>query len=167
MSDKLGEITNCYTMWFKRRSKHDAARVWRALTDPDEVAAWMEAPARIDLRPGGDWFIDFPAVEAGDGPMDGILFKIEEERVLAYVWGISVVQWTIEPEEDGCTYVFIHNGCADRGELEAGLAAGWHGFLDQFDAHLDGRTWSKEQAKADWERLHAPYDDQLNAVLVR
>jgi uncharacterized protein YndB with AHSA1/START domain len=173
MKDDLGDITNCYTITFTRRSKHSAARLWRALTDPDEVAQWSEAPADVDLRVGGTYTL-FAGNESHE---ECVIVRVEPERVLAYVWGMgrpgawgnhaSVVQWTIEDEGDGCTYTFVHNGCADRGEGEAGLAAGWHGFLDQIDKHLDGETWSKEQAVADWERLHAPYDERLNAVLAR
>lgn len=173
MTEDLGEITNCYTIIFKRHSKHAPDRLWRALTEADEVAQWMEAPARIDLRVGGNYTV-FAGTENAE---DCVIVRVEPERVLTFVWGMgrpdawgnrtSVVEWTIEEEDDGCSYTFVHNGCADRGEGEAGLPAGWHGFLDQLDKHLDGEAWSKDEAAADWKRLHAPYDERLRAVLVR
>jgi uncharacterized protein YndB with AHSA1/START domain len=174
MNEELGEITKCYTMTFRRRSKHSPERFWRALTQPDEVAKWMEAPAKIDLRVGGDWFIDFAAasdasyserIEGTEDPLDGIIVRVEPERVLAFVWGWSVVEWTIEPADDGCTYIFVHNGCADRGEGEEGLAAGWHGFLDQLDGHLDGLPVAKDEGEAMWKRRHDPYLEKLEAAI--
>jgi uncharacterized protein YndB with AHSA1/START domain len=173
MTDELGEITSCYTITFRRSSKHSAARLWRALTSADEVAAWMEAPAKIDLRVGGT----FTVFAEGKHVEECVIVQLEPERVLAYVWGMnrpeawgnrmSVVRWVIEEGEGGCTYTFVHNGCADRGDGEEGLAAGWHGFLDQLDAHLDGETWTKDEAEARWHALHVPYKERLERAIVR
>jgi uncharacterized protein YndB with AHSA1/START domain len=162
----LGEITTCYRMRFERRSKHSAARLWKALTEPDELRVWMEGPAEVDLRPGGTWKIDFDASPDGDY-LDGIIIAVEPEKRLTYAWGLSVCEWTIEDGSDGCTYTFVQNGLADRGEGEEGLAAGWHGFFDQLDMHLDGVAFTREQQAAAWQAMHAPYLERLNAALVK
>jgi uncharacterized protein YndB with AHSA1/START domain len=173
MTDELGDVTKSYTITFHRRSKHSAARVWRALTDPDEVERWTEAPAKVDLRVGGSYVLFAEA----DEPEACVIVQIEPEHVLTYVWGLSnppawgrrasVVQWTIDGDEDGdgCTLTFVHNGCADRGDGEEGLAAGWHGFLDQLDGHLDGTTISADEGKEIWERRHEPYLERLTAAI--
>lgn len=162
MNNDLGEITACYKMTFVRRSKHSAIRLWAAITNEDEVSKWMEAPSRIDLRVGGSWFIDF-----GRSTLDGVIIRVEPERVLAYAWGRSVVEWTIEDSNEGCTYTFVHQGCEDRGEGEEGLPAGWHNGLDQIDLHLDGQYMSKEELAADWERLKPLYRERLETALIR
>ena len=109
--------------------------------------------------------IDFS--RTNDGVLDGVIVRVELQRLLAYVWGLSVVEWSIEDAPaGGCKYRFVHNGLADRGEGEEGLAAGWHEFLDRLDLHLDGRHISVDQQKATWERLKGPYLERLNAVLV-
>lgn len=164
MSEHLGEVTACYRVKFVRTSKHSAARLWRALTVEEEVGVWMEHPAHVDLRVGGTWKIDFD-VES-DNYLDGIIIGVEPECRLTYAWGLSVCEWTIEDGDDGCTYTFVQNGLTDRGEGEEGLAAGWHGFFDQLDMHLDGVTFTREQQAADWERLKGPYLERLNAALV-
>ena len=171
MTDQLGEIETCYTITFKRRSKHPAARLWRALTEPEEAAQWLEGSVSIDLRVGGSYTL-FAETEK---PEACVIVRIHSERSLTYVWGmsrpaawgdrLSVVDWQIEPDGDGCTYTFVHNGCADRGEGEEGLAAGWHGFLDQFDAHLDGVCISADEGKEAWERRHTPYLERLTAAV--
>ncbi|MEX2395026.1 MAG: SRPBCC domain-containing protein [Actinomycetota bacterium] len=164
-TDVLGEITACYRLHYERRSKHSAARLWRALTEPDEVGVWMEHPAHIDLRVGGTWKIDFDVAE--DNYLAGIIIGVEHERRLAYAWGLSVCEWTITERDDGCVYTFVQNGLSDRGEGEEGLAAGWHGFFDQLDMHLDGVAFTREEQEADWKRMHAPYLEKLNAVFVK
>jgi uncharacterized protein YndB with AHSA1/START domain len=158
----IGEITLCYTVRFRRRSRHSAARLWRAITEPEEVSRWMGGPARVDLRPGGDWYIDFSATN--QGALDGIIIGFERERRLTYAWGWSVVEWLITPEAEGCSYTFVHNGLADRGEDEEGLPAGWHSFVDVLDAYLDGQTVSREDEQANWLRLKPAYREQLDRL---
>ena len=165
MTNDIGEIFKCYSVIFKRHSKHDAARMWRAITEPDEIASWMGAPAKVDLRVGGDYFVDFHG--NGEDGLDGIIVRCEEEKKLAYVWGWSYCEWVIEDGEDGCSYTFVQNGLADRGldADEEGLAAGWHGFFDQLDWHLDGKRWTKEEGEAVWHARKPAYRAQLDSVI--
>ena len=51
MNDEIGDITPCYTITLHRKSKHPAKRLWAAITDPAEIARWMDYPAQVDLRP--------------------------------------------------------------------------------------------------------------------
>lgn len=162
MSSDLGEITKCYTVTFKRSSKHPAERLWSAITEPDEIAKWMGSPARVDLRVGGDYVVDFEGED--EGSLDGIIVRVETRSRLAYVWGWSYVEWNIEDGPAGCSYTFVQNGLADRGEDEEGLAAGWHSFFDQLDDHLDGIYISKEEEKQRWEGLKPSYREQLDAI---
>jgi uncharacterized protein YndB with AHSA1/START domain len=111
MSD-LGEITPCWTITFRRESRHPPPRLWQAITDPDEVSKWMGYPARIDLRPGGDYHLDFSKPHQGDdaGELDGVIVRVQKERTLALVWGRSVLEWAIEPHGAGSRYSFRHHG---------------------------------------------------------
>lgn len=173
MTDDLGEITDCYTITFKRRSKHPAARLWRALTEPDEASKWLDGAVEIDLRVGGTYTL-FAETEH---PEECVIVRIEPERVLTFVWGLnrpnawgnrlSVVDWVIEDGDSGCTYSFVHNGCADRGEGEEGLAAGWHGFIDQLEMHLDAVQPIETDQRRLWKLRHAPYKRRLDEALAR
>jgi uncharacterized protein YndB with AHSA1/START domain len=150
---------------FKRRSRHSPARLWRAITDAAELAAWMEVPgaARVDLRAGGEYWVPFKA--DGSDALDGVVVKVEAERVLRYAWGRSVVEWEIEAEGDGCVYTFLQQGLAYRNiPDEPGLPAGWHGWLDMFDAYLDGASIPKEKQDADWTALQPAYRERLDAI---
>lgn len=165
MKEDIGEVTKCYTVKFRRKSKHSAARLWRAITDPEEVGAWMGAPTKIDLRVGGDYLVDFHG--NGEDGLDGIIARVEPERRLGYLWGWSYAEFEIEDGEDGCSYVFLQNGLADRGvdADEEGLAAGWHEFFDRLDDHLDGVSRTKEAHTARWHALKPAYREQLDAVI--
>lgn len=59
----------------------DRERVWRALTDPDERAAWFGGDGVLDLRPGGSgWFVL-------DGSVRRVLVhRVEPGRRLAFRW---------------------------------------------------------------------------------
>jgi uncharacterized protein YndB with AHSA1/START domain len=147
-----------------RRSKHSAARLWRAITSPDEVSKWMGFPARIDLRPGGEYVLDFDSLTPGDR-LDGTIIKVEAERLLRYAVGTTVVDWAIEPDGEGCRHTFSQAGLPPR-EGEEGLVAGWHDGLDSLDEYLDGEArtaWA--QSRERWSNLKVLYRPVLVQVL--
>jgi uncharacterized protein YndB with AHSA1/START domain len=163
MKEDLGTITRCYTIRFERTSKHSQERMWRAITDPDEVSRWMDYPATIDLRRGGDYLIDFTSTD--DDVLDGVITLVEPGRVLRYAWGTSMVEWTIVSDGDGCAYTFVQTGLAHRQiEDEEGLAAGWHEFLDRLEGHLEGTYIERDEQKANWNALKPAYKKMLDAV---
>ena len=163
MIDGMGEITRCYTVTFRRRSRHSPERLWRAITDPDEIAAWMGAPARTEIRVGGEYYVDFQG--DGEDALDGIIVRVEPERRLGYVWGRSYVEWEIESAAGGTYYRFLQNGLSDRGEDEEGLPAGWHGFFDRLDDHLEGVARTDAEHTARWQALKPLYRDQIDKVI--
>ena len=162
-SENIGTITTCYTVRFERTSKHSAARLWKAITDSDELAAWMGAPAKVDLAVGGTYFVDFHG-DGNDG-LDGIVVRYEPERKLGYVWGWSYAEWELHEDGGGCRYTFVQNGLADRGEDEEGLPAGWHEFFDRLDDHLEGIHRTEEEHARRWHELKPPYRAQLDAII--
>ncbi len=154
MSD-LGTFTHCYTIRYDRTSKHSPERLWRAITDSDEVTSWMQYPARIDLRVGGDYFVDFSTTNSGS--LDGVIVAVEPARLLRYAWGTSIVEWTIEAAADGCKHSFLQSGLADRGPGEEGLAAGWHAWFDDLDTYLDGEPPAPLTDRRPWIALGERY----------
>ena len=59
---------------FERWFEAPRERVWRALTDPDELAGWL-APAEIDMRVGGSVVLRFE-----DGDERGTITELREPR---------------------------------------------------------------------------------------
>lgn len=162
MSD-LGTITRCYSVRYDRTSNHSAERLRRAITDPAEVTGWMQYPARIDLRVGGEYFVDFAKTDGG--MLDGIIVAIEPARLLRYAWGTSIVEWTMQPTGSGCAHSFLQSGLADRGPGEEGLVAGWHAWWDDLDLYLDGKPLPALSERDAWRALGERYRPLLAEVL--
>src|SRR5262245_44260911 len=190
----LGTVETTYTVTFTRRTKHSPGRVWRAITEPTEIEAWMDFPvASADMRQGGHLCIDFsrtvsgrPSADAAEAAgLDAIVVYSEPDRALGLAWGPrplpggtgperaiaglrhtrwEVIEWTIEPAEDGSCYTLAHHGLAARTMEREGIAWGWHGFLDQLDAHLDGAFSAGRFTGMTEEAQRARYDHELKAV---
>ena len=165
MNHELGEIKACYGVWFRRKSQHSPSRVWRAITDSAEVSRWMSYPARIDVRPGGAYHIDFS--RTGEGSLDGVISHVEPGRRLLYVWGTSTVEWVLEEDGNGTSFLFAHHGQYPRPiPDEEGLAAGWHAWLEDLERFLDTGSPSPEPEGASrWRALGKLYRPRLEAVL--
>ena len=57
------------TLRFERRFKHPVEKVWKAITDPAELAYWFPMEVEGDLVPGGK--LRFPMDEEAPGGVHG------------------------------------------------------------------------------------------------
>ncbi len=132
---ELGEVIPCWTLVIRRRSKHPPKRLWRAITEIDEVCAWMGVSAgNIDLKVGGEYRLDL-GTDGPPGGLPGVIVRVDAEKVLAYVWNYSVIEWRIEPDGEGSRYSFADHG---NETLDgSGILAGWHGWVDSLAEYLD------------------------------
>jgi uncharacterized protein YndB with AHSA1/START domain len=152
----LGEVSETAegaTVVFERRP---CSVVWRALTEPAQLAAWLD-DATVDLRVGGTLAIRFR-----DGTMNGVITELEDERVLAYSWhedrhDRSHVRWELADSDGGTLVRMTHSRL--RHESAAGFAAGWHHHLELLSALLDEAPvpWDAKR----FEALHALYSGRL------
>ncbi|MFJ8913511.1 SRPBCC family protein [Amycolatopsis sp. NPDC102389] len=132
----------------ERRLAHRPERVWRAITEPSELAKWFPAAVTVDLRPGGT--IEF-TFEGEETPTVGEVLEADEPRVFAFSWNDDVLRWEITPEGDGSRLLFTHT--FGRGEpaiarIAAGrTAAGWDSCLVALAALLDGED---HEPPRDW-----------------
>ena len=99
---------------FERRLAHPVEEVWRAITEPEGLAAW------------------YP----GDPPADEDVITREPPRRLAFSWGDDELRFELEPQGDACLLTFTHL-LAER-DAAARNAAGWQVCLDRLAAHLAG-----------------------------
>jgi len=90
-----------------REIQLDAApdEVWRALTDPEQLAGWLGTGAEIEERPGGAL-----AIDTEDGPREGWVEEIEQGRRLSLWWSAgdddaSRVQFDLEQTLGGTRLV--------------------------------------------------------------
>lgn len=125
-------------------------RVWIAISDADEISAWMKFSTQIDLRLGGTIHIDF----SGEGSLDGMVCELERPKLLTYTWGDSLVKWVLEEAPAGTRLHLSHIGV--RPDLLTGMGAGWHAFLDQLGDHLLGAAHPSH-----YRELKTLYDKEL------
>ena len=139
---------------FERRLGHPVEAVWAALTDPDELAAWL-GPGTLEPREGGRVSI---RTGPGDRParqrmISGRVLAWDPPRVLEHEWiqpglDISVVRYELEADAGGTILRLTHRRSVAPGAT--GGRAGWHAYLDRLAARLDRLpvpAWSERRAE--------------------
>ena len=159
MDGTVTQVGDAYELRFERRLPHEIARVWAALTEPDEVARWLAQPSRA-LTSTGDYEFRF------DNSADtarGEITRIEAPTLLEYTWTSrdaaqgSALRWQLSADGDSCLLVLTHVLPApDRAPT---LAAGWHAHLDALDTALSGGSGQWPDGK--WQRLRDEYAAQF------
>jgi uncharacterized protein YndB with AHSA1/START domain len=134
---------------FERRLRHSPAKVWRAVTEPAEMAHWFPAAVEAELRPGAPMRFTFPEEAVVDGTWDGEVLEVDPQKVYMFRWNADVLRIELIPDGDGCLLVLTHTlGGGSAGRLGAGrTAAGWDQCLDVLGARLDGTT---VEPRTDW-----------------
>jgi uncharacterized protein YndB with AHSA1/START domain len=138
---------------FERRLRHSPAKVWRAVSEPDEMAHWFPATVEAELRPGAPMRFIFPEEAVVDGSWDGEVLEVDPPKVYMFRWNQDVLRFELIPDGDGCRLVFTQTiGGGPVGRLSAGRnAAGWDSCLNALAARLDGEE-------------PEPFDDWLGAM---
>jgi uncharacterized protein YndB with AHSA1/START domain len=125
---------------------HPVERVWRAITDPTELASWFGDSARLDLRPGGDGMFTW-----SDDMSAAVVEVVEPPRRFAFWWtaGIgdtvtpenrTLVDFTLDAVDGGTRLRLVESGfaaLANGAEQRDGNVEGWTIELGDLAAHLD------------------------------
>ena len=135
-----------------RRFKAPRESVFRAFTQPSELAQWFGPEGvnvenvRIDLRPGGSYSLDFHEKDGEVHPLSGVYREINppELLVMTWTWGHGAMAGvetlvTIElAEADGETELtLIHEGLPSQ-EFHDLHSQGWASTFNCLD-QLIGR----------------------------
>lgn len=136
----MGRVVDGDTIIFEREVAHEPERVWRAISDESELRAWMRYP--VSFSPVAGTKVRF----FGEGQIEGVVFIADEPRTLAFSFENAgddekiaaewTVRWDLEATATGCRITFQHRRLG--GAHLWGLGEGWHGFLDQLIAYLEG-----------------------------
>jgi hypothetical protein len=123
------------TLRLQRRYAHPPERVWRAITDPDELAHW------------------FPQSE----PLH--VLERDEPRLLRGTWYGDELRFDLRADGDGCVLSFSHT-FAER-EKAARDAAGWDSCFVRFAALLDGAPIGDAESLRSWPETHERYAERF------
>jgi uncharacterized protein YndB with AHSA1/START domain len=117
------------TVVVEREFPYPPEKLWRALTQPHLIEAWLmknDFLARTGHRFkfSADW-----------GAVDCEVTEVDPQRTLAYTWAAygleSVVTWTLEPTGKGTNLRMEQSGFrADQEQAYQGAKYGWQNFFN-------------------------------------
>lgn len=124
------------------------ARVWRAISDPAELAGWFGQRCELEVRPGGRGWFEWD----GDGRFDAVVEAVEEGRRLAWRWaqdaGASVetgpstlVELTLEPRPNGGTRLHLRESGFRRPDHRTENSGGWLDELADLAGFVAEHRW--------------------------
>ncbi len=143
---------------FERRLAHPVARVWAALTRPEELIAWWGV-ADVELIPGGRFDVRWLNTddEGNTAEMHATISALEHERLLELDGDLhGVLRWELRPDGDGSVLSFTSTLELPE-EYSTMVPAGWHFHLDALADALDGRSTDLVEIP-NWEPIHAAYE---------
>jgi uncharacterized protein YndB with AHSA1/START domain len=150
------------TLVFIRHLRHPPAKVWAALTNPDQLRHWAPFDPDRDLATSGPAtlrMIDGQTVESF--PAD--VRRAVAPSLLEYTWGDDMLRWELAPDGTGTRLTLSHT--VESPDWVPRTAAGWHLCLAVAERLLDGkaigRIVGRDAKKYGWEKLHDAYAARL------
>jgi uncharacterized protein YndB with AHSA1/START domain len=134
-----------------------ADRVFKALTDPAELARWFRNPEcpvkqwEMDARPGGRYGY---ATEKGTVVVNGVsefechgeILEIDPPRLLVYSWIANwhedkslstIVRWELTPDAAGTHVKVTHSGLAAEDAARKDYSGGWPGVMEMLKKFVE------------------------------
>lgn len=148
--DRMGRITvkdNIARIEFERHLEHTRVRVWRAITDQEQLSKWYLCSVEISGGPGGKidlWF--------GKTHVYGTIKKWEPPAIFEHEWNIdphaglpdgerSIVRWELIEDGKGTIIRLSHSNLTKETALgfseELDPATSNHIILDRLQAFLN------------------------------
>ncbi len=151
-----------WTLVLVRELRHPPEMVWRALTEPAQLAEWAPFEANRDLAVAGPVRLSMVRTPKPQ-VFESCVKRAEAPRLLEYSWGENELRWELEPMgSSGTRLTLWHN--IDRRFISWG-AAGWHICFDVLERLLAGepigRIVGGDAMKFGWQRLNAEYAKQF------
>lgn len=159
MTDTLRTENGRSVLRLERRFPHKLEKVWRALTDPQQLGQWYPAiPVEMEPRLGGAIRFDYgqgtpttAVITALDGPQ---LFAFTEQALMQTEReSQSLLRFETHPEAGGCLLVFRQT-FSDR-PAAAIYAAGWQACFDALAQLLNGEPIRREPVSPDRVKAYA------------
>ena len=141
---------------FERTFPHPVERVWRAVTEPEELVRWFPSAVQLEPRVGGT--VSF----SGDPYMEGSTGRVlayEPLSRLAFTWGDDELHLALEPADGGCRLTLV-NVLSDRSTASRN-AGGWYVCLAELVKVLDGvpSRGPHSEDTVPWEPIYQAHVD--------
>ena len=118
-------------------------RVWRAITEADEISAWFPESIRWKAQVDGTGWFGWER----HGRFAVRVEAFEPPRFMAWRWAreadkpldetdTTLVEWTLTPRGDGGTTLYLRETGFKREEYRQGNNTGWDHELGELIVHL-------------------------------
>ena len=153
---RLEQVGDRWQLRFVRSLPHPPEKVWRALTEPEDLKAWFPTAIIGARSPGAPLKFEFPNNEGP--PFDGEMLVYEPPKRLEFRWGPDTLRFELEPDGDGCSLTLV-DVLEELGKA-ARDGAGWHVCLEGLQHHLDGDGDARQQMER-WDEVHPGYVERF------
>ena len=137
-----------------RRIKASPAKIWAAITQPEQMRQWWGPDAGptlsvdADVRPGGRFSIKFRLLNGDEHNPTGIYREMIPEKKLVFTWELpdlpereTLVTFLLEPFDGGTELTLIHEHLPDE-DARRSHEQGWSGLLDKLPLFLGDSAWA-------------------------
>lgn len=157
-TDRLGTVLrdgDQVGLRYVRRLAHRPDKVWRALTESDQLRHWFPSDMVGERRAGAELTLPFwPDHVAAYGIEEtvapGRIHVWDPPRVFEWSWATDRLRWELEDAADGTVLTLTvwigepeahgtGGGSPDEATGTASAATGYHVCLDHLELLLDGR----------------------------
>ena len=160
-SDEFGTLErrgDVSVVRYERHLAHPQERVWRAITEDADLAAWFPTTIEGPRRHGAPLHFSFRLGEAE--PFGGEMLAFVPPALMELRWADDVLRFELRPDQGegrtGCilalTVTVTEFGKAARD------AAGWHVCLERLVASSDGTAPPGPER---WRELHRTYVERF------
>jgi uncharacterized protein YndB with AHSA1/START domain len=165
----LGEVLRRGDQWglrYERILQHPPERVWKALTESNDLRHWMPCDIVGERRAGAEielvFWPDHVERYGIEEPVTyGTILTWDPHRVFEWTWDTDLLRWELEPVEGG-TRLTLTTWLGKDVDVAKDAAAGYHVCLDQLIELLDsGSTGPLVDADVErWEQEYAEAVDR-------
>jgi uncharacterized protein YndB with AHSA1/START domain len=141
---------------FTRQLAHPQSKVWRAITEPEHLAAWF--PTTIDGERAAGAQLRFTFPHARGPAIEGEMLAYKPESLMEFRWGPDTIRIELQPVGEG-TELTLLDTLEERGKA-ARDAAGWHACLAALAAELAGDPAARSEMDI-WSDVHPHYVDSF------
>jgi uncharacterized protein YndB with AHSA1/START domain len=135
----MNEIKQSYTI------NAPADRVFRALTDADEITRWFASSAKSDAKTGGRFAYDYVFADTSrNHSVEGEYRDLTPGETVAYSWPAghakhpTEVVYTLTPKGGATELTLVHSGWkADALDSMKEHEMGWGFFLSNLKSYLE------------------------------
>jgi uncharacterized protein YndB with AHSA1/START domain len=144
------------TLRFTRYLAHSPAKVWRALTEHEHLAAWF--PSTIDGERAVGAKLSFAFPDVAIPPQDGEMLAFDPPSLMELIWGDETLRF--ELAADGAGTLLRFTASFEELGKAARDGAGWHSALDVLACALEGQPspWAPGER---WRQVHRVYVERF------